>query len=178
QDTWLIRVGEEGDRWFCRNQDQVLEIGEHLDCLINDVGDTGEGDSTSASLHPRVEMLTDQLATSLCRNLPSKFESPAPHRSASKNERRSRALSQCPSGTLDRLVPNCGADGRRIWDRVTDRVSPGNVGRDDQGCDLARRPTCRCNGGCAVLGDARGALRGADPVGIWLSDGFNVGTER
>src|SRR5262249_27178623 len=114
QDTWLIRIGEESNRWFCSYQNQVLEIFKHLDRLINDIGDTAEGDSTSASLHPRVEMLTDQLATGLCRNLPSKFESPAPHRAASKNKGRSRALSQCPCGTLDRFMASCGAHGRRI----------------------------------------------------------------
>ena len=153
QQARLVGIGEKRDRHLRADQDDVLEPGQHLHRLIDDIRHALDRHPPAPALGARVRALRDQPRAGLGGDPAGEVEpvlraarARSPASGIGSPERSTRAASATASG-------DTGAGGRRR--RHRDRAGalvPRRVGRQDQGRDLARRHPRR--------GDRRGAVGG------------------
>ena len=142
----------------------MLQAVEHLQCLVDDIGDALDRHPPAAPLGARVRALRHEPRVAFLGDLAGEFEPVGAHRPAGEEDQRRLARAQDARRLGDGL-----ARRRRGWFRRRHRhrarpVVPRRIGRQDQARDLARRRPRRGDRGGTVPGDRHRIGRGLDPV--------------
>src|SRR5262245_17344803 len=92
--AWLIGIGEERDRHFRTDQDDVLEASQYAQRLVDDIGDAFDRDAAAAALCACIEALCDEPRAGLLGDLAGECQAILAHRPAGQQHERRFARAQ------------------------------------------------------------------------------------
>ena len=132
QQARLVRVGEERDRHFRADEDDVLQPGQDLYRLVDDIGHPFDKHPAAAALGARVRALGDQSRPGLGGDPAGEVEPRRAQGAPGHQDEARLARAQRPRGLGDRLLRHRLDWGRRWYLGRARPLVPGGVGRQDR----------------------------------------------